>query len=69
MIPNQNIAYISADGRLTAEGMRFFREMGGRLSASEARLAAIAAIVAPTGGATIDAEARAAIAAIIAGAA
>ncbi len=48
-------------GKLTLEGYKM-------LVALENRLAAIAAVAAPSGGATVDAEARAAVAAMIAAA-
>jgi hypothetical protein len=65
----QGFRYMSPDGSLTMLGLELFGEMQRRIEAQDAKLAAIAAVVAPTGGATVDAEARAAIAAIIAGAA
>ncbi len=48
-------------GKLTLEGYKM-------LVALENRLAAIAAVAAPSGGATVDAEARAAVAVMIAAA-
>lgn len=48
-------------GKLTLEGYKM-------LVALENRLDAIAAVAAPSGGATVDAEARAAVAAMIAAA-
>ena len=48
-------------GKLTLEGYKM-------LVALESRLDAIAAVAAPSGGATVDAEARAAVAAMIAAA-
>jgi hypothetical protein len=75
MTPNSSVRYIDGAGRLTADGLRLFRNMAQRidaaetgLAAAESKLAAIAAVANPAGGATIDAEARAAINAIIAGA-
>jgi len=59
---------MSPDGSLTLLGLELFGEMQRRIEAQDAKLAAIAAVVSPAGGATVDAEARAAIAAIIAGA-
>jgi len=69
MKAQQGFKYVSENGDLTLEGMRLFNAIDKRLTACEARLAAIAAVVAPVGGATNDAEARAAVTAIIAGAA
>lgn len=68
MIINPNVRYISPEGTFTLQGMMLFGDVVRALDASNAKLAAIAAVVAPVGGATVDAEARTAIAAIIAGA-
>ncbi len=62
--PNIQEVYV-ADGRLTLEGYKLLADMNDRLEAAEAKLAAIAALSDPTGGATIDAEARTAINAIL----
>ena len=62
------VSYFNADGTPTIEGIRLIRSMEQRLDAAEAKLAAIAAVAGPAGGATIDAEARTAINAIISGA-
>lgn len=62
------VSYFNADGTPTIEGIRLIRRMEQRLDAAEAKLAAIAAVTGPAGGATIDAEARTAINAIISGA-
>lgn len=62
---NPQIAYFNADGTPTLEGLRVFGDMVSRLEAAEAKLAAIAALADVTGGATVDAEARAKIAAIL----
>lgn len=51
-------------GKLTLAGIKLFRDA----ERDRAKLAAIAVITAPAGGATIDTEARTAIAAIIAAA-
>ena len=67
---------ITSDGRSpstewlewAAAIVREARETQDRLAAAEARLEAIAAVADPAGGATVDAEARAAIIAIIDGA-
>lgn len=69
MKAQQGFRYVTADGGFTVLGLQLFQDMERRLAAQDAKLAAIAAVVAPTGGATVDAQARAAIAAIIAGAA
>lgn len=63
-----NITEIVADGngRLTLSGFKMLADMNARIVVMEGKLAAIAAITAPTGGATTDAEARSAIAAILA---
>ena len=63
-----NITEIVADGngRLTLAGFKMLADMNARIVVMEGKLAAIAAITAPTGGATTDAEARSAIAAILA---
>ena len=60
------IRYVAQDGHFTPEGLVMFSGIIARLEAAEAKLTTIAAIAAPAGGATVDAEARAAIAAIIA---
>ena len=63
---NFSIRYVSKDGHFTPEGLVFFTSLIARLEAAEGKLSAISAIAAPVGGATVDTEARAAIAAIIA---
>ena len=68
MRPNPLAQYVQTDGRLTILGIQLLGDLERRLVDVEARFAAIAAVAAPTGG-TSDAEARAAINAIIAGAA
>lgn len=68
MRPINGVRYVGADGTLTLEGMRLLSGLDDRLTAAEAKLAAIAEAALPTGGATTDTEARAAIAAIITGA-
>lgn len=65
MKPNSQIAYVQADGRLTLDGMRLFLAQAEQIATLEGKLAAIGAIALPAGGATIDTQARAAIAAII----
>lgn len=68
MNAQQNFTYTQANGTLTLEGLKLFRALEDRLDALEATLQAIGTIAAPSGGATDDAEARAAIVAIIAAA-
>lgn len=65
MRPNPQISYTFPDGRLTIEGLQLLLGYDDRIKAAEAKLAAIAALADPAGGATIDAEARAQIAAIL----
>lgn len=63
------VPYVDANGTLTKAGWDALQGLDGalvRLAAVEAKLAAIAAVAAPMGGATVDAEARAAIVAILA---
>ena len=60
--------YVGPDGRLTLEGVQLFDSLARRILTLEGKLAAIAEVTGPTGGATTDAEARAAINAIIAAA-
>lgn len=57
--------YVTPDGRLTIDGYKLIAALDERLTAAEAKLTAIAALADPTGGATVDAEARAAIVAIL----
>lgn len=59
--PNLQERYVGPDGRLTIEGMKMLQSITDRLDA-------IAAVTNPTGGATVDAEARTAIDNIISGA-
>lgn len=65
---NKVTRYFEPDGTPTEDGIRFFYSMERRLSSAEGKLAAIAAVADPSGGATQDAEARTAIIAIIDGA-
>jgi len=62
----QDIQFSDGGGRLTRAGYEMLQELRDELDAANAKLAAIAAIVAPSGGATIDTQARTAIAAVIA---
>ena len=57
MINNQ-IAYFDREGKPTVEGLKYFKNL-------DAKLAAIAAVTAPSGGGTVDTEARTAISDII----
>lgn len=73
---NNLVSYFKPDGTPTTKGIEEFRQrdarevaLTARVAALEAQLAAIAAVTGPAGGATVDAEARTAIDAIIAGAA
>lgn len=61
MTANLQERYVDQSGRLTLAGLKLFQG----LARTEAKLAAIAAVAAPVGGATDDAEARTAINAII----
>lgn len=69
MRPHNLTVYVDKAGRLTREGLLLLQDQAARIEALETRLAAIAAVAAPTGGTTTDTEARAAISSIIAGAA
>lgn len=62
---NPQIRYVDQGGRLTLDGLALLQSLEKRVAAAEAKLAAIAALSDPSGGATIDAEARAAIAQIL----
>ena len=61
---NDQIRVVGPDGRPTVEFLRDRERLVRRLADLEARLAALNAVAAPVGGATVDAEARAAINAI-----
>ena len=65
---NKLTRYVLQDGTPTEDFIREARLQEQRIVALEAKLAAIAAVTGPTGGATTDAEARTAINAIISGA-
>lgn len=65
MKPVNGVRYVAADGTLTLDGMRLFGAMADDLEAARQIIADAAAVPAPTGGATVDAEARAAVAAIL----
>ena len=66
MTAQSTFTYVQSNGTLTLDGLKLFRAMEARFDALEGKLQAIAEVAAPTGGATTDAEARAAILAIIA---
>ena len=57
--------YVGPDGRLTIDGMKILQNAFSRIEDLEAQMAAIGAVTSPSGGATVDAEARTAIDAII----
>lgn len=65
MNANAQIQYVAADGRLTMAGMQLFSAQARQIAALEAKLAALGGVTTPAGGGTQDAEARAAINAII----
>ena len=65
---NNLTSYFNPDGTPTVEGIRFFQDVERRIGVAEAKLAAIAAVTGPSGGATIDSQSRTAINAIISGA-
>jgi hypothetical protein len=65
---NNLTSYFKPDGTPTVEGLRLLGDLERRVKAAEGKLSAIAAITGPSGGATIDTQARTAINAIIAGA-
>lgn len=80
MEPNIQEQFVATSGQLTIAGYKLLAEMTDRIVAIEAanvtmqseidantaKFAAIAAITGPTGGVTVDSEARTAINAIIA---
>lgn len=63
--PNLIEQYTTSAGSLTLDGLKVLQSMFDRIDDLETKLDAIAAITKPTGGATVDAEARTAIDAII----
>ncbi len=65
MTPTTITKYVSPQGTLTTQGVELFLEVERRMAAAESKLAAIAAVTAPAGGATTDAEARTAINSIL----
>ena len=74
-IPNTALPFVREDLRLTGPGVQLLESMRSEIAELQAELAALSAfkaavmaIVEPAGGGTQDAEARAAIAALIAAA-
>lgn len=67
-VPNMQERYVGQDGRLTPDGQKLFQQLFENVTSLQAQMAAIAAVTDPTGGATVDAEARTAITAITAAA-
>lgn len=68
ILANMQEQYFQPNGAPTIDGMKLLQSYQLRLARLEQKLDAIGAVTAPTGGATADAEARAAINAIIAAA-
>lgn len=66
---NAALGFTGPDGRPTMSLLQLLRDYERRMAEIEARLDAVAAVAGPSGGATVDAQARTAIAAIISGAA
>lgn len=66
--PSSEIVYVRRDGTLTYDGLALLQDLASQVSTLQAKLAAIAAVTAPVGGATVDAQARTAVTAIIAAA-
>ncbi len=65
MNPNIQQRYFDEGGRPTIAGMELLEDMVRRLDDAESKIAAIAAVADPSGGTTVDSEARAAIVSII----
>ncbi len=65
MRPNIAEKYFGADGRPTVTGQKLLQDAFDRIEALEAKLSAISAVGAPSGGATVDSEARSAITSVI----
>ena len=59
-----DVVYVDKDGTLTQAGWQVFADIEGRALAAEAKIAAAAAVADAAGGATVDAQARAQLAAI-----
>lgn len=62
--PSAEIQYVRPDGTLTYDGLALLQDMASAVADLTAQMAAIAAVAAPAGGATVDAQARTAINAI-----
>lgn len=58
---NAQQQYFTPDGRPTIAGLQLLGDQARRIAVLEAKLKAISEVDAPTGGATQDAEARAAV--------
>lgn len=69
MKPAAGVQYVTDGGALTVQGFALLMDQARRIEALEAKIAAIAAVAAPAGGSVVDVQARAALAAIKAGAA
>lgn len=59
-----DVAYVEPDGSLTQAGWQVLADLERRLLAAEAKIAAAAAVANAAGGATVDTQARAQLAAI-----
>lgn len=59
-----DVVYVDKDGTLTQAGWQVFADLERRALAAEAKIAAAAAVADAAGGATVDAQARAQLAAI-----
>ena len=59
-----DVVYVDKDGTLTQAGWQVFADLERRALAAEAKIAAAAAVANAAGGATVDAQARAQVAAI-----
>lgn len=59
-----DVVYLDKDGTLTQAGWQVFADLERRALAAEAKIAAAAAVADAAGGATVDAQARAQLAAI-----
>lgn len=66
--PNLSERYFAPNGQPTLDGLKLLQGMHDEIVTLQNKLDAIAAVTAPSGGATVDSEARAAINAIISGA-
>lgn len=66
-VKQSNLAetYVTPDGRLTIEGQKLFQQWVAFMEQTKAAIEGIAAVSDPTGGGTVDSQARTAIIAII----